>query len=151
MVEATLPNGTKIMINETAQQKSDEEVEFVKLSSSERIKLSQKDQADVKHIITQKQHPLFKNMNLALLDLDELVSLQTRLEEAERHFAKYDLLQVFKIVTPDRDKDGNMLHQIKNGSACQNLFQWRSLHWMKSSPASNGTRPFQAIRGMLRT
>jgi hypothetical protein len=57
MVEVILPNGTKIMIDETAQQKSDEKVEFVQLTSSERIKLSQKDQTDVVQSITRKQHP----------------------------------------------------------------------------------------------
>jgi hypothetical protein len=92
MVEATFPNETKIMVNETAQRKGNEEVEFVQLTSSERIKLSQKDQTEVIQNITQKQHPLFKKMNLGMTDLDELVSLQTGLETAQRHFAKYDLL-----------------------------------------------------------
>jgi hypothetical protein len=90
----------KIMVNEAAHRKGNEEAEFVQLTSSERIKLSQKDQTEVIQNITRKQHPVFKKMNLGMTDLDELVSLQTGLETAERHFAKYDLLQVFEIVTP---------------------------------------------------
>jgi hypothetical protein len=137
MVEATLPNGTKIMIDETAQQKSDEEVEFVQLTSSERIKLSQKDRTEVVQDITRKQHPLFKKMNLGMTDMDELVSLQTGLETAERHFAKYDLLQVFQIVTPDRNTNGKILPSLKAGSACRNLFQWYPVVTLDDVLASN--------------
>jgi hypothetical protein len=57
-------------------------------------------------------------MNLGMTDLNELVSLQTGLEMAKRDFAKYDLLQVFEIVTPDRGKDGKMIHLVKTGSTC---------------------------------
>jgi hypothetical protein len=76
-------------------------------------------------------------MNLGMTDLDVLVSLQTGLEMAKRDFAKYDLLQVFEIVTPDRDKDGKMIHLVKTRSTCRNLFQWYAVVTLDEVLASN--------------
>jgi hypothetical protein len=59
------------------------------------------------------------------------------LETTERHFGKYDLLQVFKIVEPDRDIHGEILPTLKAGSKYRSLFQWYAVLKVEDITASN--------------
>jgi hypothetical protein len=56
---------------------------------------------------------------------------------AERHFAKYDLRQVFMVVEPDHDQNGNVLSTLKAGSTQRNLFQWYEIIKQEEVLASN--------------
>jgi type II secretory pathway component PulC len=102
----------------------DANTEYIQISSADRVKLNQKEQTNIRHAITKKQHSLFDKMDLTSTDLKQLVGFQTNLVAAERHFAKYDLRQIFMVVEPDRDQDGNVLSTLKAGSTQRNLFQW---------------------------
>jgi type II secretory pathway component PulC len=102
----------------------DANTEYIQISSADRVKLNQKEQTNIRHAITKKQHSLFDKMDLTSTDLKQLVGFQTNLVAGERHFAKYDLRQIFMVVEPDRDQDGNVLSTLKAGSTQRNLFQW---------------------------
>jgi hypothetical protein len=47
------------------------------------------------------------------------------------------MLQVFQIVTPDRNTNGKILPSLKAGSACRNLFQWYPVITLDDVLASN--------------
>jgi hypothetical protein len=111
--------------------------EFVQISSEDRVKLPSKEQNDIRHAIVRKQHSLYNRMDLASTDLNELVGFQTNLETTERHFSKFDLHQVFMIVEPDRDSNGNILSTLKAGSQPRNLFQWYAILKVEDVVASN--------------
>jgi hypothetical protein len=76
-------------------------------------------------------------MDLTSTDLKQLVSFQTNLVAAERHFAKYDLRQVFMVVESDHDQKGNVLSTLKAGSTQRNLFQWYAIIKQEEVLASN--------------
>jgi hypothetical protein len=131
-----MPDGSKIRVHNEAQDVSDV-AEFVQITSPERVKLNSKEQADIRHAITRKQHSLYNKVDLASTNLDELMGLQTNLESTERHFGKYDLLQIFKIVDPARDSNGKILPTLKAGSTYRNLFRWYAVLKVEDITASN--------------
>jgi hypothetical protein len=134
--EVTLMDGYKVKV--AAQPKVVNAVtEYIQISSADRAKLTPKEQNDVRHAITKKQHSSFSKMDLASTDLDQLVGFQTNLVNTERHFAKYDLRQIFMIVDPDRDNLGNVLSTLKAGSSQRNLFQWYAVIKVEEVVASS--------------
>jgi hypothetical protein len=101
--EVTRMNGCKVRVS--AQPKVVNAVtEYIQINSADRANLTPKEQNDVRHAITKKQHSSFCKMDMASTDLDQLVGFQTNLVNTERHFAKYDLRQIFMIVDPNRDQ-----------------------------------------------
>jgi hypothetical protein len=134
--EVTFMDGYKVRV--AAQPKSVNAVtEYVQISSADRSKLTPKEQNDVRHAITKKQHSLYDKMDLATTDLNQLVGFQSNLVNTERHFAKFDLRQIFMIVEPERDSDGNVLPTLKAGSTQRNLFQWYATLKIEEVVASN--------------
>jgi hypothetical protein len=101
------------------------------------LNLIQKTKTDVRYTITRKQHFLYKKMDLASIDLNELVGFQTSLETIERHFAKYDLLPVFQILNPEKYSAGKILMNVKPSSKERNLFQWYTVLTIQDILASN--------------
>jgi hypothetical protein len=111
----TLVDGYKVKVAATPKT-IDANTEYIQISSADRVLLTQKEQTDVRNAITKKQYSLFDKMDLTSTDLKQLVGFQTNLVAAERHFAKYDLRQIFMIVEPERDADGRILSTLKAGS-----------------------------------
>jgi hypothetical protein len=58
---------------------------------------------------------LYDHMDLTSTNIDELVGFQNNLSSTEKHFGRFDLLQIFQIVDPERDIDGSILPTIKAG------------------------------------
>jgi hypothetical protein len=148
--EITMPDETKIEVHDKAQAINDL-AEFVQITSTERLKLDAKQQADLRCTIIRKQHDIFKKMDLASTNLDELVGFQVTLESAERHFEKFDLHQIFNIVEPDMDSRGNILPSLKPGSGYRNLFQWYAVLKVESPQATNGIGLFLRQSGTGKT
>jgi hypothetical protein len=132
----TLVDGYKVKVA-AAPKNIDANTEYVQISSEERVKLTQKEQAEIRNTITKKQHSLYEKMDLSSTDIKQLVGFQTNLVSTERHFAKFDLRQVFMIVEPDRDPDGNILSTLKNGSTQRSLFQCYAVVKLDEVIASN--------------
>jgi hypothetical protein len=101
-MEITLPDGSKIRVSNRAKAVNDV-AEFVQITSAARVNLTPKEQADVRHAITRKQHSLYNKMDLVSTNLNELVGFQTNLESTERHFGKYDLHQIFMITSTSQE------------------------------------------------
>jgi hypothetical protein len=133
--EVTLAAGLKVKVS--TQANADEDTEFVQITSDERVKLTAKEQNDIRHAIVRKQHPLYNKMDLASTNLNELVGFQTNLETTERHFAKFDLRQVFMIVEPERDANFEILSTLKPGTQPRNMFQWYAVLKVEDIVASS--------------
>jgi hypothetical protein len=131
-----MPDGTTIEVHNQAKVVSSIS-EFVQITSTERVNLDAKEQADVRFSITRKQHNLYKKMDLTSTDLDELVGFQTNLDTTERPFGKYDLHQIFMVVDPERDNSGRILPSLKAGSRYRNLFQWYAVLKVEDITTSN--------------
>jgi hypothetical protein len=96
--EIIMPDGTKIEVYDQPRQ-IDKVSEFVQIKSEDSRNLSPKEQADIRATILKKQHSLYDRMDLASTNIDELVGFQANLKSTERHFGRFDLLQVFKSST----------------------------------------------------
>lgn len=132
----TLVDGYKVKVAATPKT-IDANTEYIQISSEDRVKLPQKEQAEIRSSITKKQHALYEKMDLTSTDLKQLVGFQTNLVATERHCAKYDLRQIFMIVEPDRDQDGTILSTLKAGSTQRSLFQWYAVIRLEEVLASN--------------
>jgi hypothetical protein len=96
--------------------------EFVQLLPEDRRNLTPKEQADIRTSIVKKQHELYEHMDLTATKIDELVGFQNNLKSIEKHFGRFDLLQIFQIVDPERKSDGSVLPNIKPGSKLRAYF-----------------------------
>jgi hypothetical protein len=67
--EVTLPDGTKIRVSNRAKAVNDV-AELVQITSAARVNLTPKEQVDVRHAITRKQHSLYNKMELASSNLN---------------------------------------------------------------------------------
>ncbi|KAG7345189.1 hypothetical protein IV203_032720 [Nitzschia inconspicua] len=120
----TMPDGTKVEVTPQTVTTSSL-VNVAQLTSEDRLALDKTKRIKQEIQIVQLQHGTFKKMDLHSPDLDTLVSLNTNLETTERHFAQYDLLQIFQIIKPLRDsKTGMLTGMIKSEKESKNLFQW---------------------------
>lgn len=131
-----LGSGLTVRVSNTANAQVGG-TEFVQITSEDRVQLSAKEQNDIRHTITRKQHSVYNKMDLASTDLNELVGLQTNLETTERHFAKFDIKQVFMIVDPQRGPDGEVLPSLKAGTQPRSLFQWYAVLRVEEIVASS--------------
>jgi hypothetical protein len=134
--EITMPDGTKVEVFSKPKQVN-ESSEFVQIQSEDRRNLTPKEQADIRTAIVKKQHELYNRMDLASTNIDELVGFQANLKTTERHFGRFDLLQVFQIVDPERDSDGSTLPALKAGSQYRDLFKWYAMLKVEDIVASN--------------
>jgi hypothetical protein len=134
--EITMPDGTKIEVFDQPRQ-IDKVSEFIQIKSEDRRNLPPKEQADIRSTIIKKQHNLYDRMDLASTNIDELVGFQANLKSTERHFGRFDLLQVFQIVDPERDTDGRVLPVLKGGSQFRDLFKWYAMLKVEDIAASN--------------
>jgi hypothetical protein len=110
--EITMPDGSKVEVFSQPQQVN-EVSEFVQILSEDRRNLPPKEQADIRASIIKKQHLLYDHMDLTSTNIDELVGFQNNLSSTEKHFGRFDLLQIFQIVDPERGIDGSILLQSK--------------------------------------
>jgi hypothetical protein len=76
-------------------------------------------------------------MDLTSTNIDELVGFQTNLKNTEKHFGRFDLLQIFQFVDPERNSDGSVLPTIRAGSKLRNIFQWYAVLTIEEVVASN--------------
>ncbi|KAG7370315.1 hypothetical protein IV203_028061 [Nitzschia inconspicua] len=133
----TMPDGTTIEVHAEAKEVN-YLTEFVQITSEERIQLDVIKQNNVCTEITKRQHRCYQLVDVIHSpDLDVSGSFHSNLESTERHFAKYDLLQVFMIVDPVRDAQGKITAVMKKGSDYKNLFQWYASITMDRVLASN--------------
>jgi hypothetical protein len=132
----TLSDGRVLPVNTTTKV-IDDVAEFVRMKSSDRMALPQKDQDEMRYTITRKQHPVFKKMDVGSPDLDELVGFQSCLDTTERHFRAYDLHDIFLIVFPEKDSSGNVLPTMVPGKSVQNLFKTYGVLSLEDVQASN--------------
>jgi hypothetical protein len=134
--EITMPDGSKVEV--FFQPKQVNEVsEFVQILSKDQRNLPPKEQADIRASIVKKQHPLYDHMDLTSTNIDELVGFQNNLSSTEKNFGRFDLLQIFQIVDPERDIDGSILPTIKAGSKLRSLFQWYAVLTVEEVITSN--------------
>jgi hypothetical protein len=134
--EITMPDGTKVEVFSKPKQVNAAS-EFVQILSEDRGNLTPKEQADIRMAIVRKQHDLYNQMDLTSTNIDELVGFQANLKTTERHFGRFDLLQVFQIVDPERDSNGSILPALKAGSQYRDLFKWYAMLKVEDVEASN--------------
>ncbi|KAG7361171.1 hypothetical protein IV203_036271 [Nitzschia inconspicua] len=118
-----MPDGSEVEIHTTPPTVTSV-AGVAHLTSADRITQTPTEQYDTQLKITKFQHKMYKKMDLHSPDLDSLVSLHTNLEAAERHFSRYDLLQIFSIVQPKRGADGKLTGKLVDQKEPRLLFQW---------------------------
>jgi hypothetical protein len=91
-------------------------------------------------------------MDLTSTDLKQLVGFQFNLVHAERHFANYDLRQIFMIVDPDGDSNGNKFQLISQELYNTASFSGtQSLNSRKCLPVITGGTSTQKTTGLMKT
>ena len=111
---STQIGGVSIKLNEAAA--TDTAGSLTALKKEDRKGLD----ADKKHalfqMVTKKQHDQFELQvltNTSVKDLQDTYNLQVMLETVRTHFRRYDVLDVFNIVFPKKNLDGQATHELE--------------------------------------